>query len=74
MTTTTLTSGTQQMQLRTTFTQGQGWMTQRFDLWRGQWEQGSLSSQSWFSSEQECELDLQQRTEDFLLTGWQLLS
>ena len=69
----TLTSGTQKMQLMTTFTLGQGWMTQRLDLWKGEWEQGALSSQTWFSSEMECELDLQQRKAEFLLTGWQEL-
>lgn len=70
--TTTLTSGTQQMQLRTTLLAGQGWTTQRFDFWRGEWEAGALSAPSFFDSESECEADLQQRTRDFLSAGWQL--
>ncbi len=70
MRTTTMTSGTQEMQMRTTFSAGQGWTTERFDMWRGEWTRGAMSSPTWFSSQKASEMDMEQRTREFMAAGW----
>lgn len=54
------------------FQEGSGWITKCFTTWKGE-DSGELkfSDSQWFSTQQECEKDLEKRQEQFNLLGFQ---
>lgn len=66
-----MSSGQTTKTFTTFFQKGSGWKTRTFEQWKGgEFEESFSSDTSWFSTETECERDMQRRMQDHKEMGW----